>query len=203
MYLIFKRIFDIFVSVPGMAAMLAAAVFIKVAYMATGDFHTVFYRQTRIGKDGKPFKMLKFRSMIYGADNMMEEILSNVERRVEWEENQKLENDPRITKVGKVLRKTSLDELPQFINVFIGNMSLVGPRPLVAGELERHRGSAAKYGRMKPGITGWWACNGRSDTTYEERLALEYFYIENSSVKLDFRCMIKTISAIIRKAGSK
>ena len=120
----------------------------------------------------------------------------------EWEEEQKFSNDPRITKVGRILRKTSIDELPQMINVLKGDMSLVGPRPLVDGELEQH-GGLKLYQRVKPGITGWWGCNGRSNIDYRERLELEYYYVRNCSLYLDILCIFRTIVAVIKKDGAQ
>jgi len=116
---------------------------------------------------------------------MLKEMLKNPDYAAEWAENQKFEHDPRITKVGSFLRKTSLDEWPQFINVLFGDMSLVGPRPLVPGELEEH-GGLQLYNRLRPGITGWWGCNGRSNIDYKERLDLEYHYIKNVGFVIDF-----------------
>ena len=116
---------------------------------------------------------------------------------------QKFENDPRITKIGNILRKTSLDEVPQFINILKGDMTMIGPRPLVPGELDSHNGNHEIYESVRPGITGWWACNGRSATTYEERLDLEYYYVKNRSLWLDIKCVFKTISAVICKKGAK
>ena len=121
----------------------------------------------------------------------------------EWRKNQKFENDPRITKVGKILRKTSLDELPQFINVLLGDMSLIGPRPLLKGELEQHNGDSKVYESVKPGITGWWACNGRSATTYEQRLEYEYYYVNNFGLLLDLKCIFKTIKVVIERKGAR
>ena len=117
--------------------------------------------------------------MVPNADEILKELLKNEAYRKEWEENQKFEHDPRITKAGQVLRKTSIDELPQLINVLTGDMSLVGPRPLVEGELEQH-GGLKIYNKVKPGITGWWACNGRSNIDYRERLELEYYYVNSA-----------------------
>ena len=116
--------------------------------------------------------------------------------------NQKIDNDPRITKVGRFIRKTSIDEFPQFINVLKGDMSIIGPRPLVPGELKSKNGIKL-YERVKPGITGWWACNGRSDIDYDERLKLEYYYINNRSLWLDIKCIFKTIEVILFKRGAK
>lgn len=119
--------------------MLILAVIIKIVYVLSGDFKSILYVQKRIGKDGKPINMYKFRSMVYNADEILNKVLEDEEKRKEWELYQKLEHDPRITKIGKFLRKTSLDEFPQFINVLKGEMTLIGPRPLVPGELEEHR----------------------------------------------------------------
>ena len=137
------------------------------------------------------------------ADKKLKELLKDPKYKKEWEENQKLDDDPRITKIGKILRKTSLDETPQFINMFIGNISLIGPRPLVPGELDQHKGDHSIYESVKPGITGWWAVNGRSATTYKKRLELEYFYVRNQGFSIDLLCIFKTIKVIFTKAGAK
>lgn len=202
-YLFIKRTFDILVSLIGLICMLPIAIIVKVSYMLTGDFHTIFYTQQRIGKEGKIIKLYKFRSMVPNAEEVLKELLKQKKYKKEWDENQKFENDPRITKMGKILRKTSMDEVPQFINVLIGDMSLIGPRPLVKGELDAHNGNHEIYESVRPGITGWWACNGRSATTYEERLKLEYFYINNRSLALDIKCIFKTISAVLFEKGAK
>ena len=141
--------------------------------------------------------------MVYNAEEVLVELLKQPEYKKEWDLNQKFENDPRITKVGNILRKTSLDEVPQFLNVLFNDMSLIGPRPLVEGELDAHNGKHELYESVKPGITGWWACNGRSATTYEKRLELEYYYIENRSLMLDMKCIFKTVEAVIGEKGAK
>jgi len=160
----------------------------------------MFFIQKRIGKDGIPFKMYKFRTMIINADSVLEELLENPIYKEEWDINQKIEDDPRITKAGILLRKNSFDEIPQLINVLKGDMSLIGPRPLVSGELEGHDGLDI-YRIIKPGLTGWWGSNGRSNVEYEKRLELEYFYIFNYSFKLDIVCIIGTIVSVLRKEG--
>lgn len=203
MYFIIKRIFDLLCSILGIAIMLPVAIIVKICYMATGDFKSIFYTQKRVGKQGKRIGIYKFRSMVPNAEEVLKELLKDPKYAKEWKENQKIENDPRITKVGNILRKTSLDELPQFINVFINDMSLIGPRPLVEGELDEHKGNHQIYESVKPGITGWWACNGRNATTYKKRLELEYFYAENCSLRLDIKCIILTIKAVIFKTGAK
>ena len=202
-YIVVKRIFDLICSLLGIILMLPIAIFVKIAYMCTGDFKSIFYRQKRVGKNGKIIGIFKFRSMVPNAQEILKELLKDPKYKAEWDANQKFENDPRITKVGKFLRKTSLDELPQFINVFINDMCFIGPRPLVEGELDAHDGIHEIYEKVKPGITGWWACNGRSATTYEERLKLEYYYVNNRSLSLDVKCIFKTIAAVIKKEGAK
>lgn len=202
-YLIVKRLFDIFMSLVGCSVLLPIALIVKVTYVFSGDFHSIFYKQNRIGKNGKNIYIYKFRSMIPNADEVLKELLKDKKYKKEWELNQKLSDDPRITKMGKILRKTSLDEMPQFINVLIGDMSLIGPRPLVKGELDAHNGNHKIYEAIRPGITGWWACNGRSDISYSERLKLEYYYVENMSLKLDALCIVKTIKSVLFGNGAK
>lgn len=202
-YEIIKRIFDLICALIGCFFMLPVAVIVKVSYMLMGDFKSIFYKQKRVGKNGKLIGIYKFRSMVSNADEVLKELLKDPKYKKEWDENQKFENDPRITKVGKIIRKTSLDELPQFINVIINDMSLIGPRPLVVGELDAHNGNHEIYESVKPGITGWWACNGRSATTYEKRLDLEYYYVKNRSLLLDIKCIFKTISAVLFEKGAK
>jgi len=203
MYFIIKRVFDLICSILGIILIIPITIIVKLIYVCTGDFYSIIIKQERIGKNGKPFKFYKFRSMIPHADEALKEILKDPKYKKEWDLNQKLENDPRITKIGKLLRKTSVDELLQFINVFLNDMSLIGPRPLVRGELDAHNGNHQIYESVKPGITGWWACNGRSATTYEKRLELEYFYAKNCSLWLDFKCIFLTIKAVITKTGAK
>ncbi|MBR6253313.1 MAG: sugar transferase [Clostridia bacterium] len=197
-----KRSFDIAWGLAGCVALAVITPVVKIATMASGDFKPIFYTQKRVGKDGKIIKIFKFRSMCPDADIVLDQILrESPELAKEWHENQKLKNDPRITKIGNVLRKTSIDEIPQFLNVLKGDMSLIGPRPLVEGELDAHGGDHKRYEAMRPGITGWWGCNGRNDTTYQERLNLEYYYVDNASVVLDARCILKTIEAVVKKTG--
>lgn len=203
LFLACKRTFDIFCSLIGLIMLLPISLVIKICYMVTGDFKSIFYTQKRIGKNGKFIYIYKFRSMVPNADEVLKELLKNPKYKKEWDKNPKLEHDPRITKIGKIIRKTSLDEVPQFINVFKGDMSLIGPRPLVEGELDAHNGNHEIYEKVKPGITGWWACNGRSATTYNERLKLEYYYVENQSIKLDILCIMYTIRAVIFRKGAK
>ena len=185
LYFIIKRLFDIFCSLVGCIFLLPIALIVKISYLLSGDSKTIFYKQKRIGKNGKFIYIYKFRSMVVNADEVLKKLLKDPKYKKEWDENQKFENDPRITKMGKILRRTSLDEVPQFINVLKGDLSLIGPRPLIEGELDAHNGNHEIYEAVKPGITGWWAANGRSATTYEKRLELEYYYVKHCSILLD------------------
>ena len=203
MYSFIKRIFDIICGLLGIIILLPITLIVKICYMLSGDFHSIFYSHKRVGKNGKIFKLYKFRTMVPNADEILKKMLKDPKYKKEWDLNQKLANDPRITKIGKILRKASLDELPQFINVLLGEMSLIGPRPLIPGELDDHKGNHKLYESVKPGITSWWACHGRSNTTYEERLKLEYYYIKNQSLKLDIICIFDTIKAVIFGKGAE
>lgn len=202
-YFSIKRIFDIMCSLFGILALIPIALITKIFYIASGDKNSIFYKQKRIGKNGKSIYIYKFRSMVPNADEVLKELLKNPKYKKEWELNQKFENDPRITKIGNILRKTSLDEVPQFINVIKGDMSIIGPRPLVEGELDAHKGNHVTYESVRPGISGWWAANGRSATDYERRLELEYYYCRHCSVRLDIECICKTVRAVICKTGAK
>ena len=163
----------------------------------------LFYSQKRIGKNGKYFKMYKFRTMVVDADKKLEEMLKNNEElRIEFEQTRKLKNDPRITKIGSILRKTSLDEFPQFINVLKGEMSLVGPRAVIDGEIDMFGIHKQEVLSVKPGITGYWAANGRSDTTYDERVAMETYYARNMSLSLDIKIICKTVISVLKKEGA-
>lgn len=200
-----KRLFDIIAGLFGTILLIPISICIKIAYLCTGDFGSIFYSQKRVGKDGKVFKIYKYRSMIPDADKALKNMLKQQEYHQQWNVFQKIDDDPRITKIGKYLRKGSIDELPQFVNVLLGQMSMVGPRPLIVGELEDHHGNAKKYHSVKPGITGYWAMRIRSDknSDYDERLKLEYFYIENQSMPLDAKIIFKTIGTVLRQEKVK
>lgn len=202
MYKYTKRTIDILVGVIGVIILIPIVVILKGVFIAFGDMWNMLYFQERVGQGGKLFKMYKFRTMVVNADEVLVKLLENDKIRKEWEEKQKIDNDPRITKIGKFLRKTSLDELPQMWNILKGDMSLVGPRPLVPGELEAHGGQKL-YWEVKPGITGWWASHGRSDIDYKERLSMEYYYVQNCSLKTDLICICKTFIAVIIGKGAK
>ena len=164
----------------------------------------IFFAHTRIGKDGKPFPCYKFRSMVVNSKEMLEKYLAeNPEAKVEWERDFKLKNDPRVTSIGHVLRKSSLDELPQIFNVLRGEMSLVGPRPVVQEELNKYYGEAVKeYCSVKPGITGLWQVSGRSDVDYPERVAMDVEYVRTRSLWKDIVILYKTIDVVLNKKGA-
>ena len=198
-YSVIKRIIDIILSL--CALFFLWPILLLIALIIRIDSNgPVIYKHYRLGKNGKIFGIYKFRTMVSNAD----EILKNFtkEQKEEFEKNYKLENDPRITKVGDFLRKTSLDELPQILNILKGDMSIIGPRPVVLKEIEKFGNLKDKYLSVLPGLTGWWACNGRSCTTYDERIALEMYYIDNQSLKLDIKCFFKTILAVIKRNGA-
>ena len=163
----------------------------------------VFFTQQRIGRGGKPFKAYKFRSMVQNAEQVLKSALEqNIELQEEWALNQKLRRDPRVTKVGWLLRKTSLDEMPQLWNVLVGQMSLVGPRPIVQNEITRYGDAFKLYCKVTPGLTGMWQVNGRNNTTYAERVRFDAYYARNWSVWLDIYILARTFRAVIRAEGA-
>lgn len=199
MYKFIKRIIDIILSTIGSIALLPVFLIIAIAIKIDSK-GPVFFMHKRIGKNGKLFKMYKFRTMHEKAEEMIKDFTE--EQMKEWKENYKLTNDPRITKVGKFLRKTSLDELPQIVNIIRGELSIIGPRPVISEELEKYGENKEKFLSVKPGLTGYWAANGRSDTSYEDRMKMELYYVENISFKLDIKIFFKTIIAVIKKEGA-
>lgn len=204
MYLVIKRLFDISFSFIGCLFLLPIALVVKIVYLLSGDFHPIFLKQERIGKNGKLFRFYKFRSMIPNADEALKRILeTNEEFAKEYKINKKLENDPRVTKIGKILRKTSIDELPQLFNVLKGDMSLIGNRPYLPREKDDMKYYYKSIVKTKPGLTGYWQVNGRSDTTFKERLKLEKYYSNNCSLKLDIKIFFKTFKVVLLHKGSK
>lgn len=198
-----KRLIDICGALVGIAILLPLTVVVAIINFVNKENGPLFYSQKRIGKNGKYFKMYKFRSMVVGADEILKKLLEeNEDLRKEFEETRKLQDDPRITKVGRFLRKTSLDEFPQFINVLKGEMSLVGPRAVIDGEIEKFGEHKEEVLSVKPGITGYWAANGRSNTSYDERVEMEAFYANNISILLDIQILFKTVISVIKKEGA-
>ena len=203
-YRFVKRLIDILGGLVGIILLVPITLCVYLARkILKEDDGPLFYEQLRIGKNGKVFRMYKYRSMCIGAEKKLKEYLEqNDEARKEFEENQKLRNDPRITKIGNFLRKTSLDELPQIINILKGEMSFIGPRPVVDGEIEKYGKNKAKFLSVKPGLTGYWQANGRSNTTYDERIEMELFYVDNQSLWLDIKILFKTFISVIKREGA-
>ena len=203
-YFFIKRIFDIFVGFIGTLFLIPLTIIIKIAYMISGDFESIIFKQARIGKNGKTIYIYKYRSMVPNADEVLFELLKNdPELAKEYKKYKKLENDPRITKVGKFIRKTSLDEFPQFFNVLMGDMSVVGPRPYLHRELKDMRKYYNSVIACKPGVTGYWQVNGRSKTDFDTRLQMDEYYSENRKTTLDFKLFIKTFATVLEKDGAK
>lgn len=196
-----KRIFDIFVSI-ALITLLSPA-FVYISWKVTRDGGSPIYGHERVGLRGLKFKCLKFRSMIINSKNVLEDLLAtDPEAQAEWEKDFKLKNDPRITPIGHFLRKTSLDELPQLWNVLIGEMSLVGPRPVVEAELERYGDDVEYYLMTKPGMTGLWQVSGRNDTDYATRVYLDAWYVKNWSLWYDIAILFKTINVVLKRDGA-
>ena len=203
-YLGIKRLFDIILSLIGCLFLLPIALIVKISYILNKDYASIFFTQDRIGKNGKTFKFYKFRSMVVDADEILKELIKNdKEAREEYKLNKKFKNDPRITKMGKILRKTSLDELPQLINVLKGDMSLIGNRPYLPREKEDMGNYFDEIVKTKPGITGYWQVNGRSNTTFEERLKLEEYYSSHANICLDIKILFKTVYVVLFHKGAE
>ena len=199
-----KRFVDIIAGIVGVILLIPITLVVEIIRIIKKENDgPLFYTQLRIGKNGKQFKMYKFRSMCMNADERLKEYLQeNEEARKEYKKYKKLKCDPRITKVGKVLRATSLDEFPQLINVLIGNMSLVGPRPYLPREQKEMGEYYSGITKVKPGITGPWQIRGRSKITFEDRLKMDLEYANKSSLKRDVKILIKTFSKVIDKDGA-
>lgn len=198
-YLIAKRTLDIVASLLGLLLLAIPMALISLLIIVESPGPAIFIHH-RIGKDGAPLPLLKFRSMYLNADQMIQDFTP--EQKVEWEENFKLEHDPRITKIGNILRRTSLDELPQLVNVLRGELSVVGPRPVVAEELERYGDDKDKFLSVTPGLTGYWQAYARSTCSYEERVKMELFYVENASFWWDIKIIFATVGAVLRGRGA-
>lgn len=203
-YFFIKRVFDILCSLVGIILLIPMSLIIKIIYMCTGDFHSIFYRHRRLGKNGKFISIFKYRTMVPNAEAILKDWLrNNPEKRDEYLRDRKIDNDPRITKIGNILRKTSIDEFPQFINILMGDMSLIGPRPVVKDEVEVYGKNKNKFLSMRPGLTGYWASQGRSNISYDERMKMELYYIDHCGILLDIKIIFDTIYAVIKKDGAK
>lgn len=200
---ILKRLFDIVFSLAVLVLGYPIFILIGLVVRMSSKGH-VIYGHERIGRGGKPFKCYKFRTMYPDADQRIKELMAaHPEIKAEWDATHKLKNDPRITPIGKFLRKTSLDELPQFWNVLKGDLSVVGPRPVVRAEMERfYHTKASLILSVRPGLTGLWQVSGRSNTSYQERIRLDEEYIRNQSFLLDLFLIAKTIPSMLMRRGA-
>ncbi|MEM6667394.1 MAG: sugar transferase [Pseudomonadota bacterium] len=197
-----KRLMDLLIAIPA-AIFLSPGLLALAIWVYLDDGGPVIFAHTRRGKDGKPFKCLKFRTMVRDADAKLKVLLdSDPVLKAEWDKNQKLKVDPRLTKNGGFLRKYSLDELPQLWNIIKGDMSIVGPRPIVEDEVSRYGRDIASYDALKPGVVGIWQISGRNDTTYDERVAMDAHYAEHQTVGTDIMILLKSIPAILCKRGA-
>lgn len=196
-----KRTMDIFGSIA--IILLLSPLLLALYFKIKKDGGNAIYGHPRIGRNGKEFKCLKFRSMVVNSKEVLEELLKNdPEARAEWDRDFKLKNDPRITKIGHFIRKTSLDELPQLFNVLKGEMSLVGPRPIVKDELERYHEEVDYYLMAKPGMTGLWQVSGRNDVDYDTRVYFDSWYVKNWSLWNDIAILFKTVNVVLKRDGA-
>ncbi|EMS1124744.1 TPA: undecaprenyl-phosphate galactose phosphotransferase WbaP [Klebsiella aerogenes] len=196
-----KRTFDVLASI-GIIVLLSPLL-LYISLKVKKDGGPAIYGHERVGKNGKAFKCLKFRSMVINSKEVLEQVLqSDPQARKEWDATFKLKNDPRITPIGQFLRRTSLDELPQLFNVLKGEMSLVGPRPIITAELERYNEEVDYYLLSKPGMTGLWQVSGRSDIDYDTRVYLDAWYVKNWSMWNDLAILFKTVGVVLKKDGA-
>ena len=198
-YLTIKRCLDFLISFFAIIVLSPGFLIIGIVVKCTSN-GPVFYRQHRIGMYGKDIYLYKFRSMVKNADSLIESFTP--EQKKKYFENFKLEHDPRITSIGRFLRKSSLDELPQLVNILKGEMSFVGPRPVVKEELEKYGDNKDRFLSVKPGLTGYWATHGRSGISYEERMQLELFYVDHASLWLDIKIFFLTFIAVFTHEGA-
>lgn len=200
-YAVAKRVLDI------AGAIVLATVFspfiLAIIVLMRRDKGPIIYRHRRVGRDGRTFECLKFRTMVADADKVLMELLERDPAiKAEWVRDHKLRSDPRVTSIGKFLRRTSLDELPQLWNVVRGEMSLVGPRPVVREELLRYGRNVRAYLSAKPGITGLWQVKGRNDTDYRRRVVLDTYYVRNQNLLLDLYILLKTTRVVLGGSGA-
>ncbi len=196
-----KTLFDQFVAL--LLLLVLSPLFLALAVLVRADGGPVLFGHKRVGENGRHFRCLKFRSMTPNAKAVLQQVLTaDPAARTEWEATHKLHNDPRITPIGRILRKTSIDELPQLLNVLRGEMSLVGPRPIIDAEVPRYGSNISYYFEAKPGITGLWQVSGRSNTTYEYRVRLDVWYVRNWSLWHDIAILLKTLPAVLKKEGA-
>lgn len=196
-----KRLVDMVLA--SLLLLLLAPVLLGLALALRLQGGAALFAHVRVGRHGTPFHCYKFRTMLPDAERRLQELLArDPEARREWEKDFKLRRDPRVTPFGEFLRRTSIDELPQLWNVLRGDMSLVGPRPVVVAELQRYGNRAALYTSVRPGITGLWQVSGRNDTTYEERVSLDAQYVQNWSLSLDWHILWRTLFVVLGRRGA-
>lgn len=199
---IIKRIVEIAISLIGIILLIPLSMVVFFQNLKNHDNGSIFYTQNRIGKNGKIFKIYKFRTMVNNANEILEAMLQDEEIKKEYETYRKLTNDPRLTKFGKVLRATSLDEFPQFINVLKGEMSIVGPRAYLFREKGDMGEAYERIVKCKPGITGLWQVSGRSDVSFKNRLNMDIEYFETHNLGLDMEILFKTVATVLNKEGA-
>ena len=199
-YRIAKRAMDILLA--GVGTVIAAPfIFLIILAIKLDSKGPAFYVHNRIGKNGKPLRLYKFRSMYINADQLFQQFTP--EQKAEWQENFKLREDPRITRVGSFLRRSSLDELPQLLNILQGNLSVVGPRPVVAEELEKYGPNKERFLSVTPGLTGYWQAFTRSDGTYEDRMAMELYYVDHANLWWDIKIILATVGSVLKGRGAR
>lgn len=197
-----KRAFDIILSILGLVAALPLFLFVTLA-VKLSDPGPIIYRQVRVGLGGRPFVCFKFRTMCVDSEAVLAAHLdANPKARMEWEAQRKLIDDPRVSKLGRLLRRSSLDELPQLMNVLRGDMSLIGPRPIVTSEMSRYGDRLPLYLAARPGLSGAWQVSGRSDCSYDKRVALDADYVSNWRFSTDLWILLRTVYAVLERRGS-
>ncbi|HFI0346111.1 TPA: sugar transferase [Streptococcus suis] len=199
-----KRFFDILIGLFGtIFVFLPSLIIIAIFYQFGKNKGPIFFRQDRLGKDGKTFKIIKFRSMVVDAEKVLLEDKELYEKYVANSYKLLPEEDPRLTTIGAFIRRTSIDEFPQFVNVLLGDMSFIGPRPILDNELQEYTpDQQVKFLSVKPGVTGWWQVSGRSEVFYPERCELELYYVDNYSLAMDFKIVMMTFSKVIAGHGA-
>lgn len=198
-----KRFLDVSIALAGLF-LLAPLMLTLIIFIKLRDPGPALYTQVRVGLNGRRFRCLKFRSMVMDSEKALREHLDrDTQARAEWDALHKLKNDPRVTAIGRFLRRSSLDELPQLLNVIVGDMSLVGPRPVIPDELPRYGDKLIHYLSVRPGLTGLWQVSGRSNCTYPERVALDAQYVEEWKLSSDLVILLRTIPAVLAQRGSQ
>ena len=202
MYLFVKRLLDIILGLIGIIILIPMCLIIKIIFICTGDFHSIFYFQKRVGKKGKIFTIVKFRTMVVGAEKLLNSVLKDAKLRKEYEFSYKLKDDPRLTKVGKTMRALSIDEFPQFINILLGHMSVVGPRPIIPEEIKLYGKKKKTILSVKPGLTCYWVLKGRSNISYKRRADYEVYYVKNANLFFDISIFFKSIIFVFKRVGA-